>query len=948
MNYHRLTTALFVGASTLAMANGAFAQSAAAQDVEEVIVTGSRIVSDGTAAPTPVTVATTEALAKSAPASIPDGLNQLPQFANSRSAGNPGASATSPAAGNYLNLRGIGVIRGLVLLDGQRVPPTSYDGTVDTNIIPQLLVQRVDVVTGGASAAYGSDAVSGVINFILDTKFTGVKGVAQAGISDYKDDASWRFGIAAGANITDKLHVLFSAEHYERDGISDNAKRPNGDDNWIVAGQGTAANPIRAYRDTAYISATYGTVINNNTASMNAGNPLRGYHFLPNGQLVPFNSGIPTGTSNYSYNSDGAAIVGHALTGKIITDQLFGRIDYEVSPDIKLFAQLTFAESFNRFNTVGSGTQLGDFRIFTENPFLPNGVRQTMEAAGYTSFIGGRIGRDLDYKWVNTLHDVYTFLTGAEGNLGDYRWKATYGHGDSRVRVTHFGNLINRNWYAALDAVRGPNGNIVCRITQTNPGMQDDCIPINIFGDGAVTQAQNDYVMGVSQYQIAQKMDVVSAEISGELFTLPAGVVSFATGAEYRKQELHQTTNSDPASPVSLVGLRTNVNTYLNRTASTNVGKADGEYNIKEVFVETQVPVFKDLPFVYSLDVNAAARYTDYSTSGGVTTWKIGVSYQPIEELRFRYTRSRDIRAPTLYELFAGDSAGRGPFNDIHTNVNQTAISLSSGNPNLTPEEGNTYTVGVVWQPRYIPGFSASLDYYNIEISDVITNISTTFSNEECERSNGTSPLCANIVRPGPFSDRSPNNFPISVRSTPFNQAMAYYHGIDYEAAYRLQLDKFYDTEATLDLRLIGSYNPTRKTKTTATAAPVQAAGADPRIVNGGAPIDRFNVVANYTDGPLSVNLQARYIGKLKRTNDPALVFADNTIPDITYVDTTVTYKFEVAGRDLDAFITINNLFNRAPPFAPARDQPGISYPAALAIHDVVGRYYTTGIRFKF
>jgi outer membrane receptor protein involved in Fe transport len=928
--------------STLALANAAHAQDAAGSELEEVVITGSRIVSDGTRAPTPVTVATTEALAKSAPTSIPDGLNQLPQFSNSRSAQNPGASATAPNAGNYLNLRGIGVIRGLVLLDGQRVPPTSYDGTVDTNIIPQLLISRVDVVTGGASAAYGSDAVSGVINFVLDTKFNGVKGTFQAGVSDYKDDRSWKGGIAIGGNITDKLHGLFSAEHYERDGIPDNADRPNGADNWIAAGQGTAANPIRVFKNAAYISATYGTVINNNSATMNPGNPLRGYHFLPNGQLVKFNSGIPTGTSNYSYNSDGAAIVGHALTGKIITDQLFGRLDYELTPDINLFAQLTFAESYNRYNTVGSGTQLGDFRIFTENPFLPAGVRQTMEAAGFTSFIGGRIGRDVDYKWVNALNDVYTFLAGAEGKLGDYRWKATYSHGDSLVRVTHFGNFINRNWYAALDAVRGPNGNIVCRITVTNPGLQDDCVPINIFGDGSVTKAANDYAMGESQYQISQKMDVFAGEISGELFNLPAGPVAFAAGAEYRRQELIQTTNSDPASPVSLVGLRTNVNTYLNRTASTNVGKANGEYNVKEAFIETQVPILRDQPFAYNLELNAAARYTDYSTSGGVTTWKVGVSYQPIEELRFRYTRSKDIRAPTLYELFAGDSAGRGPFNDIHTNVNQTAISLSSGNPNLTPEEGNTYTVGVVWQPDYIPGFSASLDYYNIEITDVITNISTTFSNEECEKSNGTSPLCANIVRPLPFSDRSANNFPISVRSTPFNQAIAYYHGIDYEVGYRVPLDKFFETDAQLSLRLIGGYNPTRKTKTTVTAAPVQTANT------GGTPKHRFNLVADYVQGPVSLNLQARVIGEMNRTRDPTLFFVDNTIGAVTYFDTTVSYKFNVAGRDLDAFLTVNNLLNKNPPFVPARDQPGITYPTVQAMYDVVGRYYTTGIRFKF
>ena len=250
---------LKMGASTLSLtaalslfATAAFAQAAGAPAegaVEEVVVTGSRIVTAGFQAPTPVTVVTTEALQRTAPGAIPEGLNQLPQFAGSRSNVTPGGLGNTPSTGNYLNLRNLGTLRNLVLLDGQRLPPTSYEGITDSNIIPQALVQRVEVVTGGASAAYGSDAVSGVINFILDTKYNGVKGQVQWGETEYGDAPTFKGNIAFGANIlNDRVHILGSYDHYQTKGIIGNQSRPIGVPNWGRTGAGTVANPYRPRR----------------------------------------------------------------------------------------------------------------------------------------------------------------------------------------------------------------------------------------------------------------------------------------------------------------------------------------------------------------------------------------------------------------------------------------------------------------------------------------------------------------------------------------------------------------------------------------------------------------------------------------------------------------------------------------------------------------------------
>ena len=969
MNKSRLLAAIMYGGSLIAIASAANAQGPnpqqdmktdgaepqeAAGRVDDIVVTGSRIVRNGYTAPTPVTVVATEQLLLTAPGSIPDGLNQLPQFTVSSGTQNTGNQATSPNGGNYLNLRGLGSIRNLVLLDGQRIPPTSFQGTVDTNVIPSSLVSRVDVVTGGASAAYGSDAVSGVINFILDTSYTGVKGSAQVGVSDYGDDLSSGFDIAAGFDVFgDRGHVLLSFDHYQREGIPRNEDRPRGGDYITQVGNGTAAAPYRNAGPVYYQTGTFGTLfpLGVNFAA-NIGNPLAGLHFLPDGSLVPFNPGVrPAGSSNVGIGGDGSPSIGKTLTGGQVTDQLFGRFDYELAPNLKIFAQLGFAQSGNTFVTIGSGTQTNAFYIYSSNPYLPTGAAALLNAypgrdgvfgtADDRRVGGGRIHADQPFKEVDALNVAYTFLTGLTGSLGDYSWKATYAHGDSLLRSAHSGNFLQNRYFASLDAVRGPNGNIVCNITLTNPGLMDDCRAINWFGDGSPTDADYDWVSGVSKYQVAQTMDIVAAEISGDLFELPAGPLSFAVGAEYRTQRLEQRSNSDPSIPTSTVGLRTNVAQTINKYNSTNVGQAEGEYNVREAFVELAVPLLADMPLIRSLDLNAAARYTEYSTSGGVTTWKVGLSYVPIEDLRLRYTRSRDIRAPTLYELFAGDQAARGGFFDALTGRNDNVITLSSGNPDLKPEIGDTYTIGAIWQPSFLQGFSASVDYFSIEITDAIANLGTTTANEECIASSGASSVCQYIVRPFPFNYTPvADNFPLAVRTLPFNQALASLHGIDYEFSYNTPFSSF-GRSGDLGLRLIGSYVPGRKTRTDIDAAPVENANVGVNAKH------RINLQANYREGPLSLTAQARYIGEIQRTRDATVFYEEPTVPSVVYLDLTATYDFVVDGNDLTGFLTVNNALDEKPPLI-GNGQPGQQYPTNQGIYDVVGPYYTTGIRFEF
>ncbi len=927
-----------IGGNTVDVATGADGNAG------DIVVTGSRIVRDGYSAPTPVTVVSTEQLQRTNPGAIAEGLNTLPQFAGSRSNANANGGVASPQVGNYLSLRNLGPIRTLTLLDGQRLPPTSYEGTTDANIIPQALIQRVEVVTGGASAAYGSDAVSGVINFILDTKFKGLKGNIQYGLTEYGDAPTLKGNVAAGFSLfEDRVHVLLSYDHYQQKGIEKNEDRPYGSLHFLRTGTGSATNPYVELANVNYSGATYGTLISY-SGTLNAGNPLRGYQFIAGGLAVPYNPGTPTGTAGYNVGGDGVISFGKTLTATQNTEQLFGRVDVEVSSNVQAFVQLSYANSFNSSVTIGTGTQVGDFQIFTENPFLADSTRTILQNAGVKSFIAGRIQADAPFKLGRFYNDATILVSGVKGKIADkYNWSLNYSHGDTKLDLFHEGNFNNARYYAALDAVRGPNGNIVCRITITNPGLQDNCVPFNIFGRDSPSQAAYDYISQTSTYSVKQTMDIFTANVSGDLFNLPAGAVSLAAGAEYRKQDMKQTSNTDPSKSIDLTGLRTQTSTFILKYNSTNVGSTQAKQNVKEAYAEIAVPILKDVPFFRALDLNAAVRYTDYSTSGSVETWKVGASWLPVESVRIRATRSRDIRAPTLNELFQAPNSGAGTFFDVHTNTTARLTNTTSGNTELTPELADTLTGGIVYSPSFIPRLQMSVDYYRIKIKDAIGTLDVDTVVNQCEASNGTAEVCKSFQRPLPFSDRTAANFPTLRTSFPFNQASVKVAGLDYEISYRADFGFGLLSEgASLDMRLIGGHLFDYLSQAQPAGAVVQSDNA------GNNSKDRINVQLNYIDGPISLAAQVRWIGPRKKSQDPTQIYVKNDVPSAMYTDLTGSYRFEVNGINLEAYVTVANLFDKDPPLYSTGGQPSQSYPTNVIVYDVFGRTYTGGLRVRF
>ena len=921
--------------------------SAANAAVQDIVVTGSRVVRDGYNQPTPVTVAPTAELQKATPTNLADALNKLPQFANSVSpAANSQLQGNSGEHGNLLNLRGVGPTRALILLDGIRVPPTTFRGAVDVNTIPQLLIQRVDVVTGGASAVYGSDAVSGAVNFVLDKNFEGVKGVAQRGISTRGDLGNYRVGIAGGMSFGGgRGHVLASVERFDSEGIRRGA-RIYGNDAYAAVGSvpgsttapGRAANPFIFLPNLRFTTNDF----NNGIILTSTVPSLTNSIFLPGGGVRPIQRGTATGTPGTNVGGDGLYIPGsNQLIAPLTTTQGYGRLAYDLTETVTAHAQGSYSRSVTSYETQAQSV-LG-FRFFSGNAFLDPAVQARM--GPNDSFTVFRFIAEQGTIPTREATDSYLVNGGLEWDVGGWNVTADYTHGNSLTKFAQTQVEVPK-LAAAIDAVRAPNGSIVCRVTLTNPGLYPSCVPINVFGAGTPTTANLQTVLGVSRYRASNTTDDFVVSARGNLIDLPAGPVTVAFGGQYRKQKLDLTSNSDPTVPIDFTGLRGIPANRMTRFNNTNVGSASGNLNVKEAFAEVQVPIFKGQRFAEELSLNGAGRITDYSTSGSVKTWKIGAVYKPIRDIMFRVTRSRDIRAPSLFDLFAGTQTAPINFNDPHTGTPGSLRQFSGGNPDLKPERGDTFAAGIVLSPSFLSGFNASIDYYDLKIKGAIATQGLNDVINECETSGGISPTCDLINRPLPFSDRSAANYPTSVSLITQNISVLKTSGIDVAMSYRTRV-------GSGEVTLRGSMNYLRRyVSQTNSIAPVidyAGHGANSQTVYG-YPRVRSTVSVNYANGGFTAFMQESIIGKVtigNLKNDPASFYAVPAVKPVFYTDATLSYKFDTAGSP-ELFVTATNLLNRKPPLVAAAGAPGLVYPTLFTLYDVGGRTLTTGVRFKF
>lgn len=913
---------------------------------EAIIVTGSRVVTNGDAAPTPLTIVTADELVLQSPSNLPDALNKLPQFAD---LGQGQSAATSPltnGAANTLNLRSFGAQRNLVLFNGIRVPPTSTDGSVDINVLPQILIQKVDVVTGGASAVYGSDAITGVVNFVVDDTFTGVKTSAQVGTSSREDNDSWKVGVAAGFNMfaDERGHFEVAYEHYHSDGLPITESRSAGAAYWVAEGSGTQSNPYNLIRGARIAYGSAGGLIIAGPSS------IIGKNFTFDGTLLPFVHGAPTASPPTEIGGDGVLYNMRPILTSLTTDQAYARFDYDFD-NVSAYVDFAFsrAKTFNHFVPFWTLGFRGE--ILSGNPFIPDDVQAELDASqaagGPSSFRISRIGdRDTGgpLQSTATKTDNYLASLGLEGEVVDgISWMAGLRHGRTEQMVVNTNNINTARFAASTDAVIDPGtGNVVCQVLLTEyADRYSGCVPINLLGPTAPSQGALNYIVEDTSYNLISEQTVVAASISGEPFSTWAGPVRMALSGEYRDQT-STIVSDETTTRADCTGLRANCVVGTQKWLGYAVGPYKAKQNVKEAALEVLVPLLADSPLAQSLELNGAFRFTDYSSSGQVETWKVGLSWQVNDDLRLRATRSRDIRAPSLDDLFNPGSSNLRPLDDIHTNTTGVVELSQTGNPDLKPEIGDTLTIGAVYTPGWLPGFSASVDYYDIKLKDAIQVVSGTspLVMQQCEDSGGNSQLCELYIRPLPFSDRSPANFPTLVLGQPLNVAEASTRGADFELRYAFGGEGISSSlPGVFSFRLLGSYQP--KLDTFDANGPLYAGVR-------GVSKWRLNFLAKYTAETWSVTVTERWKSGQKVYPD-GIYYTIPDIPAFGYTDATVEYKpafLRSAGASV--FFNVQNLFDKDPPIIGGRaSTPGFDYPTPNG-YDRVGRYYTAGFRAKF
>ena len=981
-------------------------QSAAADPApgNAIVVTGSRIRSDGMQAPVPVTVVSADSIEALSPGALITGLGQLPQFyGNQTAAAGAGVTFFNRSGYGSLNLRGLGVNRTLTLLNGRRLPSSSAYGGADVNMIPEAMITNVEITTGGASAAYGSDAVAGVVNFSLDTNFTGLEVSAQGGITDRDDGENYELSATYGMDIGSRGHVIVSGEYFKQEGIS-NFEGRDWYQSWGTLGAGTAANPYSFSPNVVSSHTSFDGIIVSPNAAIN------GLAFDSSGNVAPYNVGsISQGTiggigarhvaTSGTSGEDLAAEVS-SLVPDLDRYSVFAYADYDVTDNVKVFGQYihsrthTFQYSTPRAGFHGIPTTL---TIFQDNAYLPDSLRQTMIDNNIDSFSLRRFGSLEDIGLV-TLDDTTTQHIGTVGFNADLDtggffdgWSVDgyYQYGRSERDWRQLGLRLDRT-YAAVDAVRDASGNIVCRVSTTAAGAAafPDCQPLNLFGRGNASAEAVDYVIGFepgqtvttpiyftnSGYDLGQEQTFVTNETkdnittftqnfaelsaSGDVIEGWAGPISAAVGGSWRRDEIRQVVQdvTNPAGdpndrPVlcddPALGLRGV--TVADCTApigvqNSRVSNILGASDVWEAFGEVLVPLVDSDDFTAT--ANGAVRWANYSGSGTVWAYKGGLEVGIIDEVRLRGTYSRDVRAANLAERFDQTGGVASIIDPRYPGDGIVPINrLSGGNPSVDPEKADTITLGLVVEPKFAPGLSASLDFYRIKISDAISQVGNQAVIDRCELENAQE-FCA-LIKRDPVTDRITQVGDLFV-----NVAESEVSGLDAELNYT-RYDLLAGDDA-LSARLFTSWLFVRS-ETNSSGVTTDLAGQTGARQSDGLfyPYAKFKATAslNYRLGGVSALLQGRYIGPgiQDATLIEGLNIVDNSVDDVLYVDTRLGYGFAMAGADAEVFVNVTNLLDADPPLTPSYNNfLAHSTQYNIGLYDVMGRRYTAGVTLKF
>lgn len=970
-----------VGAPTFAQeAPQAANEAEAAAPLEAIVVTGSRINRPDLEQSSPVSVIGAEEISRRGAISVEQVLRQLP---GTTAGVNPGVNNGANGIASF-NLRGLGTNRNLVLLNGRRVVPSTLGNVVDLNVIPVALIERTDVLTGGAVTNYGADAIAGVVNFVTRRNFTGFEVAGQYGVTERGDGQSYRIDMTTGAELGGGAGNAVLGISYTNTKPVIQGDRPIG----LVSLASTCPSSQRtsgACNDTAVRGLPQGS----NTAV-----PASLFFPLPASAVDPTRSGgaqfdpatgsIAPGLANYNFNP-----LNYYQT-PLDRWSVYSAAHYEVANNIEVYSEAMFSRSRVVQNLAPTGTFTEQFQLPLNNQFLTPTMRTqlcsfaSIADCGAAVASGQEITAIVARRFVETGPRVGTFTTnlfqvtaGARGKLTETLNFDVFGqYGEAERKAVNTGTALRSRVQQAL---RG-----------CPTGSSAGCTPINLFGaEGSITPEMLAFV-GVPTTQTTNT-EFASAQglISGDLgFSSPfaESPIGIAIGAEYRRYAGSQLGDLPNQQPGEILG---SGGAFLT---------VDGGYNSTEFFGEVIAPLVTDRPFFHNLTLEAGIRYADYSTTGGNTTWKVGGSWSPIEDIKLRGAYTRAVRAPNIGELFTPrnvvlNNLAAEPCQGSVTNattialctaqlqaVGLTAATLgnipapiagqinvtTTGNPNLDPERARTLTLGAVFQPSFIPGLSATIDWYRIRVTGAITSPTVGDIVNGCfGQSSPTDPRCQLILRnplTGGLSGSPATTGGVVLLST--NQGFLETEGYDFTLTYDRQFG-----DIRMGVALTGNYTDKSRFQSNPDSFIRECAGFYSVSCDPVLPEWTWNARLTGAYKQIDVSVLWRHVGAVQyepRTGtgpttppvagtvgsfgstDPRIVVpAYRSINAFNFIDLNI--GFDVT-KDVRFSVLVENLFDKAPPevgntIGSTSFNSGNTFPS---LYDALGRRFTMSARMRF
>ncbi len=934
------------------------AEDAAAEEdliLEEVTVTGSRIKRKDLTSASPIAVVNAEEFKFSGTINVEQVLNALPQTV-------PGLTGNSNNPGNgtaTVDLRGLGASRTLVLVNGRRYLQSTQSNVVDLNTIPSALIKQVEVLTGGASAVYGSDALAGVVNFILVDDFEGVELNAQYGTSSKGDATKWNVDATIGGNFADGrgnvvLHTSFArreatfadARDFSFYALGDNDVLPGTQDpNFGFSTPcGGATNCVPGF-----------------TRSGSAGIPgTRVFGVGAIGRFGPNGEALPWDNINDRFNYAPDNFIQLPQDRWLVSAQ--GH--YEINDNVTVYSSAIFTSNRSDTELAPTPAFLGGLEVDVDSPFFAPATQAILagldtDGDGFFAlpFIGRRMVENGSRQGINTRNG-FQITTGFKGAIDDNWSYDTYYSYASVDRTQLLNNDVSDSRFRqALRTEFNDDGVLVC--TDTSGG----CVPMNIFGEGNISQAAIDFVNVGAANVTNITQQVLAANVTGTLGDIGAGDIGLSAGAEYR-------TDSSSFRPDEFLS--------AGDVLGFNAGQPTvGSYDVYDIYAELFVPLLADVDFAESLNFTGAARYSDYSTAGGVWTYAAGLDWTPVEGLMVRGQYQRAVRAPNVAELFLGAANGfpraDDPCSADHVAANGGIAALTSiceatgvpagqtglfsqantqiegvfgGNPDLIEETSDTFTLGAVIQPAQLENFSMTIDYYNIKITDVVGTLGGGVNNilRNCYSGGDVNaPFCQAITR------RADGNVD-TVRALNANNAQLETSGIDVQVNYSIDLDSgLFDNSSTISMFWLGTYvisNDFLPNKLPDTEW-LRCAGTFAGVCATPDPTYRFTSRVSYESGPLSASLKWTYLGGVDQGDiansgvDPATLSVSR-LSAKNYFDLTANYDIS---ESYSLYGGINNLLNTKPQFVGSDQQQGNTFPN---VYDVIGTYFFFGATAKF